>query len=330
MTGRARLTLILFFAFAFTALAPHVAAQRTTLVLHRVEGRIQFRGPVNDVRVRILQRSGLIPVDQAFTRDEGHFTFSVPEGEYIIETDPTEQYQASHTNLTVLPFDSSRPEVFRVFIQLDYKPPEKTVKPGVITADVDLHVPKEAQKHYREGMKALSTGSHENGIAELQAAVKAYPDYYAARLELGRELRMQKRFKEAAEILQPTLQLAPKRAEARVEYGITLMALDRRDEAVATLRAALQLEETSWVSHLYLGIGLMEKDAAEAEQHLRRALELNEQKAVRAYLSLARLASAKGQTQLAVEHLQTYLTLAPNAPDAESVRQLMERLRAKN
>lgn len=319
--------LIFIFALTFNAFAPQAQAQ--ALIFHRIEGRVQYRGAVNNLHVRILQRSGMVLVEETYTRGEGEFNFTrVPEGEYVIETDATETFVASSTNVSVFPLIRNRSQVFRFYIQVQLKPPPDTDKPGVLTADVDVRVPKEAQKHYRDGMKALANGLRERGIAELQSALKIYPDYYAARLELGRELRIENQFAEAAEVLKPLLELAPKRDEPRVEYGIVLLALARLEEAATVFRSALELLETNWIPHLYLGMALIEKDATEAEKHLRRAIELNEQKAARAYLSLARLAAARGQRQLSIEHLQTYLKLVPNALDAGDVRKLIERLRA--
>jgi tetratricopeptide (TPR) repeat protein len=331
MTGHARLYATLIFAFTFMLLATSARAQDGpgTLVLHRVEGRVRFQGPVNEVYVRILQRGGMIPVEEGYTRDEGQFVFTrVPEGEYVVETVATDKYAASLTNVSLFPLDSKRSEVFRVYIQLQLKPPPDTDKPAVLTADVDVRVPKNAQKRYRDAMKALLSGNSERAVEELQAALKIYPDYYAARLELGRALRIQKQFKEAAEVLKPLAPLAPKRAEPRIEYGIVLLALDRREDAVKELRAALELEETNWIPHLYLGMSLMQTEQADAEKHLRRALELSETKAARAHLSLAEMAAAKGQRPAAIEHLQAYLKLSPDAPDAAAVRGLIERLRA--
>lgn len=319
----------LIFIVALSLIACATKAQAQSLVFHRIEGRVQYRGAINNLHVRIIQRSGMVLVEETYTRGEGEFTFTrVPEGEYVIETDASDTFLASSTNVSVFPLVRTRSEVFRFYIQLQLKPPPDTDKPGVITADVDVHVPKEAQKHYREGMKALNSGLPQRAVEELQSALKIYPDYYAARLELGRQLRIQNQFAEAAEVLKPLLQIAPKRAEPRVEYGVVLMALARLEEAAAALRSALQLEETNWVPHLYLGMALLEKDTAEAEKQLLRAIELNEPKAARAYLSLARLAAARGQRQLAIEHLQTYLKLVPDASDAGDVRKLIERLRA--
>jgi tetratricopeptide (TPR) repeat protein len=332
MTGSMQLRSVSRIALFLMVLSTPVAAQRNNvppIVFHRVEGRLQFRGPINDVRVRLVQQGGRILVDEKFTRGEGEFAFgNVPEGDYLIETEANATFNASSTNVSVHPLDSRRSEVFRVYVQLELKPSAATSRPGVVMADVDVNVPKDAQKHYREAMKALDSKSPERAISELQSALRIYPDYYAARLELGRELRIQKRFQEAAEVFEPLSRLAPKRAEARVEYGVVLMALGRRVEAITELRKAVELEETDWVPHLYLGMALLENEAADAERHLRRAIELNEHKAASAHLSLARLAAARGQRDLSIEHLQAYLTLVPEAPDAEAVRRLIERLRA--
>jgi tetratricopeptide (TPR) repeat protein len=326
MFGRALLRLVPLFALTFVISAPVARAQS---VFHRIEGRVQFRGTVNDVLVRLYQQGGMVLVEEAFSRGEGQFSFNrIPEGDYVIETLSTDKYAPSSTQVSVRPLDRRRSQVFIVYVQLQLKPEPATTKPGVITADVDVNVPKDAQKHYREGMKALGNNAAERGVAELQTAIKLYPNYYAARLELGRELRLQKQFAQAAETLKPLLQIAPKRDEPRVEYGIVLMALEQLDEAVTVLREALALSETNWVPHLYLGMALVDKDAAEAEKQLRRAIELNELKAARAYLSLARLAAARGERQLSIERLQTYLKLVPDSPDAANVQKLIERLRA--
>ena len=62
----------------------------------------------------------------------------------------------------------------------------------MIAADIDLHVPKEAVKHYKAAIKALEKSDSVNGVRELRLAIERYDRYYAARLELGRELRKQK------------------------------------------------------------------------------------------------------------------------------------------
>lgn len=320
--------------------APHLLAQRDpprdTLregpVYHQIEGRVQFRmGRAGNVRVRLLKRADLAPVGETFTRPEGQFNFSmVAEGEYVIETFETEQFEPSSTNVSVRPLQRNRPTTFNVMIELPMKVAPRTPPPGVIAADVDLDVPKPAQKHYRAGQKALEEQDSASAVKEFRAAIEIYPKYYAARLELGRELRAQKKFDEALTVLQPLAEVAPRRAEPRIEQGIALMALNRRDEAAQLFEAALKLEEPNWAAHLFLGWALLEKDEGKAGVHFTRALELDEQKAARAHLALARIANSKGQRQLAIQHLDAYLAISPDAHDAEAARRLAEQLRSSN
>lgn len=297
-------------------------------MVHTLEGRLQHKnGAVGGIRVRLLRKDSLQPVGDTFSRPEGAFVFTrVSDGDYLIETPETDIYEATSTEVILRP-RPRRPTYLNVFIELSLKAVSPAPPAGVVAADVDLKVPKAAQKHYQAGTKAMDKGDFTRAEPELRSAIAGYPDYYAARLELGRQLRLVKRYKEAEEILNPLPQIAPTRAEPRLEYGIVLLELKRHDEAVTLLREALRMEETNWATHLYLGWALLESRPEEAEPHFKRALELSEKKAVRAHLALARLADAQGKRQLAIKHLEAFISLMPEAPDAEAARQLAEKLR---
>ena len=101
-------------------------------------------------------------------------------------------------------------------------------------------------------------------------------------------------------MLQPLGKIAPTRSEPRIEYGIVLLELQRREEAVSELSAALQLEENNWATHLYLGWALLDTDENSAGHHFQRAVELDELKAARAHIALARIAEGKGLRQVAL------------------------------
>lgn len=309
------------------------AARPAQPVSHRIEGRVRFRAsPIGNVRVRLVRASDQRPITETFARPEGQFTFNnVLEGDYLVETFETEQFEAVAAGVSVRPLIRDRPETFSVIVELSPKPVTNTLAPpGTLAADVDIDVPKSALKRYREGMKALGKNDSPRAIKEFQAAVELYPKYYAARLELARELRAQKRLAEAADVLRPLAEIAPRRAEPRVEYGTTLLSLGRTAEAIEQLTAAVRLEETSWVGHFALGWALIEQDGERAETHLRRSLELDERRAARAYLALARLADSKGKRAEAIAHLDAYLVLEPDGRDAQAARALAERLRSAN
>ena len=321
----------LIFALAVTislGTRPSSTNAQNTSAYHQIEGRVQVRGrQVRNIHVRLTLNGRTIT--ETFTNPEGHFTFkSLTEGDYLVETVETDEYEPTSTTASVFPRDRENPAptIVIVMVELSLKSAKRN-RPGVITADVDINVPKEAQKRYLSGMKALESGDNDRAVSELEAAIAVYPKYYAARLELGRELRLQKRFAEAEKVLEPLGKIAPSRAEPRIEHGIVLLELQRREDAVSELRAALELEETNWATHLYLGWALLETDKNTAEGHFKRALELDEQRAARAHIALGRIADEKGQRQLALAHLDAYLALAPTAPDAEAVRKLANRLR---
>lgn len=305
-------------------------AQSQDGVVHQIEGRLQFKtGTIPGMRVRLIRRDSLEPVGDTFSHPDGAFVFTrVSDGDYLVETFETETFEATSTEVILRP-RPRRSISFNVFIDIPSKTAPAKTPASVITADVDLNVPKAASKHYRNGAKALKSGDSASAEAELREAIAAYPDYYAARLDLGRELRLKKRFKEAEEILNPLPQIAPRRAEPRLEYGIVLLELKRPDEAVTQLSEALQLEEASWATHLYLGWALLESQPQEAEPHFKRALELDERRSARAHLALARIADAQGKRELAIQHLDAFLALMPDAPDAEAARRLADKLRHK-
>lgn len=309
------------------------AAAPQDRVYHRIDGRLQSRNlDASNIRVRLLRMPEGRPITETFTRRDGQFAFSqLQTGEYAIETIENDRFEATLTPVSLVPPNPNAPspQSVNLVIDLTLKPLEGKPAPGVVAADVDIDVPKAAVKRYQAGMKALSDDNFEKARSEFKAAIEIYPSYYAARIELGRGLRLQKQFREAEEVLRPLAQIGPKHAEARIELGIVLLSLDRREEAADALRAAVGLEETSWAAHLYLGWALLETDGAKAGEHFERALVLDEQKAARAHLALARLAQERGKSRLAVEHLDAYLKIAPDATDAAAARKLADSLRSQ-
>jgi tetratricopeptide (TPR) repeat protein len=324
---------ILTFAHIIQAQLIGPARAPSATVYHRIEGRLRQRSQkVDNLRVRLVRFPQMQPIGETFTNQDGQFVFQrIPTGDYIVETFETDVFEATETTVAVYPREAlePRPTSASLFIDLPLKAGPERVAPGEVMADVDLNVPGKALKHYHSGMEKLGKGESDKGIIELRKAIEIFPNYYSARLELGRELRFKKRFPEALEVVEPLPQIAPKRAEPRIERGINMLSLGRKEAAIQDLEAALRLAEASWAAHLYLGWALLEEEEAKAEPHFQRALEIDEHKAARAHLALARLAEVKGKRLVALGHLDAYLALAPNAPDAEATRKLAARLRTQ-
>jgi tetratricopeptide (TPR) repeat protein len=273
------------------------------------------------------------PIAESFTRREGQFRFTnIAEGEYAVETLETEKFEAAIKTVSVHPLARNLPTTFRVNIELSEKVAESTEKnppPGVVRADVDANVPRKAVEHYLAGVKALRGGDPQRASSEFKKAIAAHPNYYAARLEYGRELRQRGELAEAESVLSPLREIAPRKAEPRIEYALVLLDLGKRDGAVAELEFAADLPGAEWEPHYYLGWALLETRADDATKHLLRAVELNETRAARAHLALARIAHERGQRDAALKHLESFLALSPESGEAVAARALADKLKAK-
>lgn len=322
-------------AFALLLLlSPAVAGQSAGVGQHQVEGRVWFRGSggVGLVRVRLLRLPENRPVAETYTRPEGQFRFTnVSEGEYAVESFESERFEAALQNVSVNPTVRNQPTTFTVSIELSARAPRGGEKspPTVAAADVDAGVPRKAVEHYLAALKALREENPERASSEFKKAIAAHTPFYGARLEYGRELMRRGENVQAEEVLRPLLDTAPRKVAVRVEYGRVLLALKRRDEAVTHLEEAAGLPGAGWEPHYYLGWALLETSADKAEEHLRKAIALDEVSAARAHLALARLAHERGQRAAAIAHLEAFLALSPDSQEATSARALADKLKAE-
>jgi len=295
-----------------------------------VEGRLRAhgRGQIIGLRVRLTRQNGTRQFSETFTESDGRFAFrQVNSGDYVVEVLESGDFLPASASVSIQASPSISRTVVSVLIDLMPKPSPETRSALVVMADVDTRVPGAAAKHYAAGIKAVEAKDSAKAITELKAAIEAYPKYYAARLELGREFRTLRRFEEAAETLRSLSELAPTRAEPHLEYALVLLGLGRKEESIKELRTAIELENQSWAPHYFLGLALFDLNGADAEKEFQQAIELNEKKAARAHVALARLFLRKGEQKLALKHLDAYLALEPNARDAETVRKFADRLR---
>jgi Flp pilus assembly protein TadD len=103
--------------------------------------------------------------------------------------------------------------------------------------------------------------------------------------------------------------------------------MKRYGEAVPVLRKALKQNDQSAVCHYFLGqalanLGLFD----EAEKELLLSLKLGKEQMKEAHRILAIIYSSRGAKKQAAQQLEAYLKLAPNAPDADQIKQMIRRL----
>jgi len=127
-----------------------------------------------------------------------------------------------------------------------------------------------------------------------QEAVKADPKNVNAWIQLGNMLMDTSRFNEAVEAYQKALEIDPKNADVRVDMGTCYRNSGKPDIAVKEYRKALEINPNHAFGHLNLAVVLA--------------------------------GDLKDKSQ-AIKEFEKYLQLAPNAQNAEQIRQEIQKLK---
>src|SRR6185436_801000 len=160
-------SLKIVFAMVVVLAPSDLSLAQSSATYHQIEGRVQSRGhQLRNIHVR-LTRDGRA-ITETFTNSEGHFVFkSLLEGDYLVETAETDEFEATSTSTSVQPIDKQHPtpNIQIVLVDLPVKAAAKKLPPRVVAADVDLDVPKGALKRYLAGVEALDTGDASRAIS---------------------------------------------------------------------------------------------------------------------------------------------------------------------
>jgi tetratricopeptide (TPR) repeat protein len=136
---------------------------------------------------------------------------------------------------------------------------------------------------------------------------------------------------QAAEAFRAAVKIAPQVFELRLNYGMVLLKRKQFADAEVQLRRAVELKDASTLAHLYCGKALIQLGKyPEAEKELLQVIKLGGEDVAMAYRFLGALYNERGENNLAVAALEKYLSLAPKAKDADSVRDIIKQLRNKS
>ena len=264
------------------------------------------------------------------TDTNGSFTFHrLSPGNYTITIDADENYEAINEPMSIVQAGrsvGSTEEVIPVQIRLKAKTGGET-KAAVVNADL-AGVPKPALDLYESALKLSQEGKNKAAIDKLNQAIAAHPSFMLAFNELGVQYQKIGELDKADQALQAALQISPNGFTPLVNHGIVLVRLKRFAEAETDLRDALKQNDQSAIAHFYLGravayLGRFD----EAERELNTAITLGGDQMKEAHRYLGAIYHARGDDTRAIAQLETYLRIAPNAEDAESVRQLIKQLK---
>ncbi|HYN85514.1 MAG TPA: tetratricopeptide repeat protein [Pyrinomonadaceae bacterium] len=283
-----------------------------------------------DKRVKVRITGGMGHSLFTWTDDNGNFIFRrLAGGTYFLTVDAGPEFQTATETVDIYTRASGSSVAVPVFIQLRYKNKDAAEKAGTVNAAL-AGVPKNALKEYERAQKAAREGDGKRAVESLKKAVELYPDFMLAYNDLGLAYFRLNQLEDAAAALQKAIKLAPDNVTPVLNYGIVLFYQKQHAQAEEQLRAVIKKREASPKAHLFLGRALIRQSKyADAEKSLLRAVELGGPEVNEGYRFLGGIYMEAGDNKRALEALEKYLTLEPNAKDATAVREIVAKLRTQ-
>ncbi len=275
---------------------------------------------------------------QVIPDSSGSFSFtSLAPGNYTVVVNAGNDYEISREGVYIdsdvnlsrtggrVPTTTRR---YTVMVHLQPKTRAST-KPAVLNAAL-AGVPEKARKLYEKGVEQARSDDPAKAAESLKAAVSLHPNFPLALNELGVQYLKLRQVNKAVEVLKEACKLNPEAFPSRVNLGIALLEAKQFSEAEGHLREAVKVNPSAATAHMYLGIALLRLNKYdEAEKELLVATTANASQLAMANYYLGGLYWRKQDYPRAVEQLEKYLALTPNAPDAERVRTTIKDLRAR-
>lgn len=276
---------------------------------------------------------------QVIPDSSGAFSFSsLSPGSYTVVVDAGDDYEVSRQGVYIdtdlnlsrnrirLPATTRR---YTVMVHLRPKERAGVGKPGVVNA-VLASVPEKARKLYERGIEEARDNDPAKAANTLKEAVSLHPNFPLALNELGVQYLKMRQPNKAVDVLTEACKLDPEAFPSRLNLGIALLESKQFAQAEDQLRKALKLNNNSATTHMYLGVALLKQtEFDDAEKALLIAAQPNSAQLSMANYYLGGIYWRKRDYPRAVEQLEKYLLLTPNAPDAERVRATIKDFRSR-
>ena len=312
---------------AIFLLAISIYAQNPTG--NTIQGKVRSQGgqTLSNVMVELQSGNGML-ITQTVTSSEGDYVFSGLTGASfaILVNDPRHDPFSERVEF---PRDaSSRPgETLRLDITLTAKTRPVETRGAVVFRQT---VPNAALKAYQAGMKLVSEGRSEPGMASLNEAIRLFPNYFDAHFALGLELFRARRYDDAIGELERARTINPRDGRLYYTFGLVLMEKKNFDLAIKVFQACEQLDPRNAEPHVLRAMALIEMgQLTEAELELKTADRLADHRDDRVHAQLARVYERQGKYSSAADELEKYLAQNPKAENASAIRNAVKQLRSR-
>jgi len=289
-----------------------------------IEGRIYYPSGRNVDKRFKLRLTGIRGGDFfALSDDTGAFSFRrIAVGTYVVTVEGENEYETANEQVDVI--GSAR--TYNLQIRLRFK--AASGKSGVVEAGL-MAAPKPAAELYQKALQFERVGDNEKAIDHLHRAVTLYPRFSLALKKLGIINHRLGELDEAEKAFKAAIEIDPEISELRLTYGVVLLKNKHYAEADKQFQRAIKIKDTP-LAHLFRGKSLVHLgNYAEAEKELQFVVRVGGDGVAMAYRFLGAVYNERGEPKLAIEALEKYLSLAPKATDAESVREIVKQLRTQ-
>jgi protein O-mannosyl-transferase len=158
-------------------------------------------------------------------------------------------------------------------------------------------------------------GRYEESMVWLQKAVQLDPDGKVAQVSLGKGYIRLRRFEDAQVHLRRAMEIDPHCAEAWAQLGVVLQHTGRLDDAIDASRRAVELEPGDVAGHVALAGALLKKgDIAGAADEYKRCVSITPEFAT--YFNLAGCLRKLGRLAEAEQAYREALRLKPDSAQA--------------
>ena len=293
-----------------------------------VFGQILLPGgdtPRNPIPIRVTSSDGRYNNDVIWTDSNGRFTLS-GVGASVNLTLTIEKNEAmgyDTTTKTVVQQYEPTPRII-----LNPLRGAKVTGMATISAASGHQPLPEAAALQKNALKDIEKQQFDQAEQRLRKAIALDPQFVEAHVHLAALLMQRRNFTQAESVLQKAYEVDPKSVLVLLNLGLTRNRLGKFAEAVPLLREALRLQPGLVAAHSNLGVALVETEKfEEAESELERGAKAGDADELIAQLYLGKLYAQTGKYEKAVAAFELYLQKAPNAPNANDVRELIKKLR---
>jgi tetratricopeptide (TPR) repeat protein len=299
--------------------------------------------PVQPVKVSLTFNGRRIY--ESFTDLAGNFSFNgLSNGTYHLTAEGDGVTFATTSVPAEVTAFGRGSQLFTQNIQLRPKRTAALPRAGVVSA-FKQDVPKAARETLERAKKMASQGKAELSLSLMREAIKVFPEFFEAHLELGNALLQTGNLEEAITELDQARKINPNDERTYQSFGLVLMQQQKYQIAVAVFAEASRLNPTNPLNPLMRAIALIHQAStidpstsataasdrefllSRAEVALTQASELSDKKLTADHLSLAMFYKMKGDRARAADELEQYLRKNPNVKNADAIREEIKKLR---